>query len=58
MKFKVVDESFKKYAPKDPERMDVVMIDEKLLLKVIRGTKEVLKWLMKGIPFFHCMTQR
>ena len=43
MKFKVVGESFKKYAPKDPERMDVVMIDEKLLLKVIRGTKEVLK---------------
>lgn len=22
MKFKIVDESFKKYAPKDPERMD------------------------------------
>lgn len=28
MKFKVVDESFKKYAPKDPERMDNHMGDE------------------------------
>ena len=30
MKFKVVDESFKKYAPKDPERMDNHMGDEAL----------------------------
>lgn len=28
MKFKVVGESFKKYAPKDPERMDNHMGDE------------------------------
>ena len=28
MKFKVVDESFKKYAEKDPERMDNHMGDE------------------------------
>ena len=28
MKFKVVDESFKKYTPKDPERMDNHMGDE------------------------------
>lgn len=49
MKFKVVDESFKKYAPKDPERIDNHIIVISICQNSYINEDEYIEFLFKQI---------